>query len=279
MIKSILLAVDGSAYTEPVLKYGIELSKKFDAFLRVLTVIDIRIFEWAVAIGVEGFAPIIPSAGYQEESQKILEQKADEVLKKTEKILQQEKIQYVLEKESGNPVDVICDKARLTDMVILGARGEFAKWSDKMLGATLESLSRLCIKPLLVIPREFKKFSKILLAYDGSENASKALALAAFFASRLKLPILLLNVNESEENGKEILKEAMDYLMPYNLEKVEQRIVVGDADEKINMVAGDTASDLIIMGSYGHSRIREAILGSTTVQTMRKATVPVLIAR
>lgn len=279
MIKSILLAVDGSAYTEPVLKYGIELSKNFDAFLRVLTVIDIRIFEWAVAIGVEGFAPIIPSAGYQEESQKILEQKADEVLKKTEKILQREKIQYVLEKESGNPVDVICDKARLTDMVILGARGEFAKWSDKMLGATLESLSRLCIKPLLVIPREFKKFRRILLAYDGSENASKALALAAFFASRLKLPILLLNVNESEENGKEILKEAMDYLMPYNLEKVEQRIVVGDADEKINMVAGDTASDLIIMGSYGHSRIREAILGSTTVQTMRKATVPVLIAR
>jgi nucleotide-binding universal stress UspA family protein len=279
MIKSILLAVDGSAYTEPVLKYGIELSKNFDAFLRVLTVIDIRIFEWAVAIGVEGFAPIIPSAGYQEESQKILEQKADEVLKKTEKILQKEKVQYVLEKESGNPVDVICDKARLTDMVILGARGEFAKWSDKMLGATLESLSRLCIKPLLVIPREFRKFSRILLAYDGSENASKALALVAFFASRLKLPILLLNVNESEENGKEILKEAMDYLMPYNLEKVEQRIVVGNADEKINLVAGDTGSDLIIMGSYGHSRIREAILGSTTVQTMRKATVPVLIAR
>ena len=51
MIKSILLAVDGSAFTEPVLKYGIELSKKFQALLRVLTVIDIRIFEWAVAIG------------------------------------------------------------------------------------------------------------------------------------------------------------------------------------------------------------------------------------
>ncbi len=279
MIKSILLAVDGSAYTEPVLKYGIELSKKFDAYLRVLTVIDIRIFEWAVAIGVEGFAPIIPSTGYQEESQKILEQKADEVLKKTEKILQKEKLQYVLEKESGNPVDIICDKARLTDMVILGARGEFAKWSDKMLGATLESLSRLCIKPILVTPKEFGKFSKILVAYDGSENASKALALAAFFASKLNLPLLLLNVNESEEDGKATLKEAIDYLIPYNLGKIEQRIVQGDADEKIIQIANESRSDLIIMGSYGHSRIREAILGSTTVQTMRKAAVPVLIAR
>jgi len=67
MIKSILLAVDGSAFTEPVLQYGITLAQKFQALLRVLTVIDIRIFEWAVAIGVEGFAPIIPSSGYQEE--------------------------------------------------------------------------------------------------------------------------------------------------------------------------------------------------------------------
>ncbi len=70
MIKSILLAIDGSNYTETALKEGIDFAKIFDAHLRVLTVIDIRIFEWDVAIGVEGFAPIIPSTAYQEESQK-----------------------------------------------------------------------------------------------------------------------------------------------------------------------------------------------------------------
>ena len=60
MVKSILLAVDGSAYTEFVLKYGVALAKAFDAHLRVLTVVDVRFFEWAVAIGVEGFAPVLP---------------------------------------------------------------------------------------------------------------------------------------------------------------------------------------------------------------------------
>ncbi len=80
MIKTALLAVDGSAYTETILKYGIDFSKKFKSYLRVLTVVDIRIFEWAVAIGVEGFAPIIPSTTYQEESQKLLEEKANKVL-------------------------------------------------------------------------------------------------------------------------------------------------------------------------------------------------------
>ena len=279
MVKSILVAVDGSAFTEPVLQYGIELSKKFQALLRVLTVIDIRIFEWAVAIGVEGFAPIIPSSGYQEESQKLLDQKAEEILKKTELFLKAQAVDYVLEKESGNPVDVICDKAKLADLVILGARGEFAKWSDKMLGATLEAITRLSIKPVFISPKEFSDIKKIMIAYDGSENSSKALTLAAFFASKLDLPLLLLNVNESVESGKKILQEAKEYLTPYQISKVEEKISAGEPTAQIVDVSKNEQIDLIIMGAYGHSRIREAILGSTTVQTMRQVTTPVLMAR
>jgi nucleotide-binding universal stress UspA family protein len=279
MVKSILLAVDGSAFTDPVLQYGMFLAKKFDAQLRVLSVIDIRIFEWAVAIGVEGFAPIIPTSGYQEESQKLLEEKAKEVLNKTEKILQKNNLQFILEKESGNPVDIICDKARLVDLVIMGARGEFAKWSDKMLGATLEATTRLSIKPIFIAPKEYSEIKKILVAYDGSENASKALNLAAFFASEIKLPLIVLNVNDSDEEGKRHMEEAREYLEPYDIQQVEEKVVDGEPSDMIVQVAKDGGANLIVMGSYGHSRIREAILGSVTVQTMRKSTFPVLMAR
>lgn len=279
MIKSILLAVDGSAFTEPVLNYGTFFAKKLNAHLRILSVIDIRIFEWAVAIGVEGFAPIIPSSGYQEESQKLLEDRATEVLNKTEKILRKSDLQFILEKESGNPVDVICEKAKLVDLLIMGARGEFAKWSDKMLGATLESTTRLSIKPIFIVPKEFSEIKKILIAYDGSENASKALALAAYLASEIKLPLVLLNVNESIEEAKILLKEAKEYLNPYAIPEIYEEIVGGDPSRQTVEVSERTGANLIVMGSYGHSRIREAILGSTTVQTMRKSKVPVLMAR
>jgi nucleotide-binding universal stress UspA family protein len=279
MVKSILATVDGSAYTEPVLQYAIHFAKKFKAHLRVLTVIDIRIFEWAVAIGVEGFAPIIPSTVYQEESQKVLDQKADEVLKKTEKILRQEKINYSLEKESGNPVDVICDKARLVDLVIMGARGEFAKWSDKMLGATLEATTRLSIKPIFVAQKEYRPMKKILVAYDGSEIASKALALSAFFASSMKLPLAVLSVSNLDDEAKALLAEAREYLNAYDISGIEELSTEGEASEKIVEAAKENQADLVVMGSYGHSRIREAILGSTTVQVMRAADVPILIAR
>ncbi|UCF65351.1 MAG: universal stress protein, partial [bacterium] len=186
---------------------------------------------------------------------------------------------YLLEKESGNPVDVICEKAKLADMLILGARGEFAKWSDKMLGATLEAITRLSIKPVFISPKEHRNIKRIMIAYDGSENSNKALTLAAFFTSKLNLPLLLLNVNDSEDSGKKTLQEAKDYLAPYQLSQLDEKIIPGDATAGIVTVSKQENIDLIIMGSYGHSRIREAILGSTTVQTMRQVTIPVLMAR
>ncbi|HHE65076.1 MAG TPA: universal stress protein [Bacteroidetes bacterium] len=279
MIKSILLAVDGSAYTEPVLQHGIKLAKKFGAHLRVLTVIDVRIFEWAVAVGVEGFAPILPSTSYQEDSQRLLEQKADEVLKKTESILKEHKVNFTLIKGNGNPVEIICDKSKLVDLVIMGARGEFEKWSDKMLGATLEATTRLNIKPIFITQRSYREINKILIAYDGSENASKALTYGAYFASQLNTPLTVLNVGHSEEDARSILSEALEYLSVYDIPSIQDKYVEGEPSEKIVENAKSLKADLIVMGSYGHSRIREAILGSTTVQVMRKSPVPILMTK
>ena len=148
-----------------------------------------------------------------------------------------------------------------------------------MLGATLEAITRLSIKPVFISPRDHHDIKRVMIAYDGSENANRALTLAAFFVSKLQLPLLLLNVNDSEEAGAKILQEAKDYLAPHNITQLEEKIISGDATDQIVSVAKEEKIDLIIMGSYGHSRIREAILGSTTVQTMRQVTVPVLMAR
>ena len=105
MIKSILVTIDGSVYSESVLKYSIDLAKRFQATLRVLTVVDMRFFEAAVSVGIEGFAPIIPAASYQEDSQNLLNQKAEEILKKAEGVLQSTDVVFTLQKENGNPVE------------------------------------------------------------------------------------------------------------------------------------------------------------------------------
>ena len=63
MIKSILLPVDGSSFTESVLNHGKYLAEKFSALLRILTVVDIRTYEWTLNVGSEGYMPVVPATG------------------------------------------------------------------------------------------------------------------------------------------------------------------------------------------------------------------------
>lgn len=278
MIKSILLSVDGSGYTDTVLRYGIHCSKSCGALLRVMTVIDVRIFEWAVAAGADGFVPIIPSALYQEESRRILEKRADAVLEKCREILQRENCKFELHKISGPPVDVICEQALTVDLVIIGARGEFARWESKMIGATVEAVSRLCNKSILVVDKDFSAPTKMLMAYDGSLKANRALTIAGYMAQHLKVPMVILNVTDQPEHGSNILREAERYLEPFDIE-VKSELAKGVVDEVIVKYAETNNCDVIAMGAYGHSRIREAILGSHTEQIVRKSKVPVLLAK
>ncbi|MFQ5825244.1 MAG: universal stress protein [bacterium] len=278
MIKSILLSVDGSIYTDAVVTHGIQLAKAFESRLKVLSIVDIRILEWAVVMGTDGFVPIIPSTVYQEESKKMLESKAEAVLKKCSNILNKEQLDFETEKIQGSPVDIICEESYLVDLLIMGARGEFAKWESKLVGATLEAVVRQCKKPILIATKNFKKISKILVAYDGSDNANKALQLAGFFATKLKAPIALLNVNDNEQLRNKFLHEANSYLEPYEI-STELIGISGSPEKEIVKVAEENDCDLIIMGSFGHSRIRGAILGSTTEQVMRNSKIPVLLVK
>ncbi len=137
MIKSILLAVDGSMYTDAVLKHGIDLAKKLNAFLRVYSVVDVRIYEWVLNTGGEGYMPVIPSNVFHDESYKFHNERADALLKAIENRLQESGVKYETGKEEGSPVDVICELARQVDLLIMGARGDYARWGDRLLGATL----------------------------------------------------------------------------------------------------------------------------------------------
>jgi nucleotide-binding universal stress UspA family protein len=279
MIKSILLAVDGSVYTESVLHHGIEWAKSLKAFLRLLTVVDVRVYEWVINSGGEGYMPVMPANVYLDESQKFLAQRADMVLEKVQKKLAGTDIPFEIKKEEGSPVEIICSQARQVDMLIMGSRGDYARWGDNLLGATLESVSRQCKTPLMVVGREVTWPKKIIVAYDRSETSTHALKYSAHLAQSLQLPIDVYTIHDNEQIRIEILQEAKTYLEPYNLSQNFHHEAGDPADIIIRATHDSPEPGLLIMGSYGHSRIREAILGSTTVQVMRKAKKPILLAK
>lgn len=279
MIKSILIAVDGAEYTDPVMKYAIYLAKAFQAKLNIVTVVDVRIFEWSVYLGVDGFAPVMPSTSYLDESKLLLQEKAEKVLHKCVDMVRTENISYTASKLEGSPVEIISNQANIVDMIMLGARGEFAKWGrSKLMGATVEAISKECNKPLLISPKEFKPFKNILIPYDGSVNSNRALPYAGYFALNFKSVAHVFTVDTSLANANAILTEGKNYLQSYEVQ-IQTKARSGHADEEILNFANEKDMDLIVMGAYGHTRIKEAILGSTTERVMRNATIPLLLVK
>ena len=279
MIKSILVAVDGSEYTDPVMKHAIQFALAFDSKLHIVSVVDIRIFEWSVYLGVNGFAPVMPSSAYLHESRQILQEKAEKVLEKCRGIADAANVSYSAEKLEGTPREIISQESLLTDMIMLGARGEFAKWgSGRIMGATVDAISRECIKPIFISPLEFREIGKILAPYDGSFNSNRALPYAGFLAAKFNAGLTVLSVDKNSEVAHSVAEEGKKYFESHDL-VVEIEVRKGNPDEEILNFADESEIDCIVMGAYGHSRIREAILGSITERVMRNAKMPLILVK
>jgi len=280
MIRSILLPIDGSTYSKAVLEYGIHLGKALNATLRVLTIVDIRLYEWNISAGSDSFVPVVTSTAFQEETQKMLQQKSKAIMDKAQSILRKSGLSYEAETVNGIPADEITDRSKISDLIILGARGEYERWGSHDLGATVEVAARQISKPILLVDKTFTPFQRILCGYNGSDASNRALQISAYLAKELQLLLQVLAVGVSDEERSALLKEAGKYLEPYDIEfQLRHEAEHSAVDALINARSVAPFDMLLSIGSFGHSRLREAILGSTTVQIMRKAAKPILLAR
>jgi nucleotide-binding universal stress UspA family protein len=125
----------------------------------------------------------------------------------------------------------------------------------------------------------FREITRPLLAYDGSQRASAAMHAAAEMASALGLPLTVLHVaREDATNGSRVLDEARRYLQSYDL-TLTCETEKGHPHQRIVDFIRERGHDLLFIGAYGHSRIIEMVLGSTTEFVLRNSPCPVFLAR
>jgi nucleotide-binding universal stress UspA family protein len=277
MLRSILCAIDGSAYTQTVIDHGLRLAQRFEANLRFISIVDVRMFEWVSAIALDGFVPAIPGPNYLKESRSVLEKKANETLMKAVEQADREKLNASSELRHGVPAEIICENAKTVDLVVMGRRGEFAQWSGQMVGATLEAVSHSISRPLLVTDTRFCPFAHAICAYDGSDCSARALRTAMDMASRLQLAVTVLSVG-SDTTTASNLKAAEAYCQPYAV-NVDYLARSGQFVASLEALLKEKDDAFVIMGSHGTSRIRQAILGSTTLEALRKVAAPIIIQR
>jgi nucleotide-binding universal stress UspA family protein len=167
------------------------------------------------------------------------------------------------------------------DLVVLGQRGEHAKWLEDALGSSVERMVRASVKPCLVTPDKFSGIEHILIAHDGSAESTKALRSGLDLAADLGTGVTIVTVCQEENRAAaaaKILKEAEGQAQVHKL-SVHPELGHGHPEAEILRVCEEVGAELIVMGAYGHTRIRELILGSTTSQVLRESHVPVLLVR
>lgn len=164
------------------------------------------------------------------------------------------------------------------DLVVIGKRGLAADYARLHLGSNLERVVRSSTKPVLVASRKFKPIEKVLIAFDGGRSVTKAVEFLANLKGFEGLDFRLLSVGQETEAMRERIEGARDLLRKAGY-TADARIEPGQPEKVISEMADAGETDMLLMGAYGHSRIRNFIIGSTTTEMLRSCHIPVMLFR
>lgn len=284
MADRIIVLVDGSIYSRSVCEHAAWAAGRTGAPITLLHVLDRR--EAPEAVDLSGSLALGARTALLKELSELDEKRAKLARQRGRAILDDAKAvaeaagagEVTTALRHGDIVETVSELEGDASLVAVGKRGEAADFAKLHLGSNLERIARSVHRPLLVAARAFKPVESVLIAYDGGPSAMKAVDHVARDPLFQGLRICLLTVGAETPELHRKLEDAQAVLRAGGL-SAESEIAQGSADAVISRKIEEDGFDLLVMGAYGHSRIRTLIIGSTTTEMMRSCKVPVLLFR
>ncbi len=285
MAPHILVCTDGSVYANSVYDHAAWAAKRLDGSLEILHVLDhqrehAESKDWSGNMVANAREDLLSQlAELDAQKSKILQKHGRNILETAKQaILDQGGPSPALTLRNGNFIDTISDVEKNADLLIIGKRGEAADFATMHLGANLERVIRGSKHPVLVTSRAYKPIEKVLIAYDGGSSAKKAVQHAAEGKLLKDLDILLLKVGPETEAHRKMLADAALVLEKAGCH-VRTTIAPGEPEDVIVETVNREAIDLLVVGAYGHTKIRQFLVGSTTTALIRTCLIPLLMFR
>jgi nucleotide-binding universal stress UspA family protein len=170
--------------------------------------------------------------------------------------------------------------ARRFDIAVAGqARREQGASEELLIEGALFGSGR----PVIVVPVTQTapvKLDRVMLCWDGSRPAARAIADAIPFMTRANAVEIVVVIGERDKSGEITGANMKWHLARHGIDVEIKRIAAGGADAQSTIVkhATESGADFLVMGGYGHSRLREFILGGVTRSILRAMPVPVLMS-
>ncbi|MGE3271373.1 MAG: universal stress protein [Chloroflexota bacterium] len=281
----ILACVDGSRFSASVLDHAAWAARRINASVEVIHVLDRphatgRVTDFSGAMDIDFRESLLEELTALDEQRSRLAQKQGWlILDEARARLTAAGVPTVeVHQLQGTVVDSITEMEADADLVVIGKRGASEDSARHHLGSNLERVVRASKHPVLVAAEEFRPIERVLLAYDGGPSSQRAIERFARSQAVRDLACHLLMVGHEDVASRRILDTAAATLREAGY-AVSASIEPGHVEQVIPAQIRQRQIDLLVMGAYGHSRIRELIIGSTTTAMLGVSPVSVLLFR
>lgn len=284
MQDKVLALVDGSAYSESVCHHTAWVAGKLDAAVEVLHVLDRREgpvhADYSGALGLGARTALLSDmAELDARRAKLSMDKGHAILEDAKAIIRGDGRRDVKARlQRGDLLTVLAEAERDARVVVIGKRGEGADVASEHLGSNLERAVRASTRPMLIASQRYRPVARVLMAFDGSASNMRAIARIVESPVFRDLEIHLVHAGARAAAIDARLQTASEQLTRYGL-PVTTEIVEGEAEDVLPPKVARDAFDMVIMGAYGHSRMRNLIVGSTTTVMIQSCKVPLLVYR
>lgn len=281
MIKNILVAIDGSSHSDDARNYAVRIARRVHAQLHLVHVVDARMFDLAFLMptSVPGAVPLVSATAPS--LRNILIERGRKILDEAAARCEAEEVTATTALHIGNPSQILSEIQAHFEMVVLGRQGDNAQQSSGMTGSTTDRFVRRACRPVLVVPGPAELPDRIVVPVDGSPHAFRALQISAVIANSLERPLVIVAVAESpsdRSHAEELATEAHSLVRAHQC-AAATLVADGAPAPRILEIAAQTASPLIIMGTYGHGWIYERLIGSTAARILAASSSPVLFVQ
>ena len=274
MFKDVLVNLPVADRRDPACDYAVSVANAFNAHLSGIAFA----YDPAVPAIAGGCEVMLP--GWIEEERGKAAERAKAAVAKFEAAARREGLSAesrVLNATARKAPQLFAQIARRFDLSIV--QQSEPGYENVIITAALFDSGR----PVLIVPyihTDGFRLNRVMICWDGSRNAARAIADAQPFLTRAKA-IELVTVVSADIKSGEMRDADIARHLARHYPKVEVEIITAtdlDVPNAILSHAADTSADFIVMGGYGHSRLREFILGGATRGMLATMTIPTLMS-
>jgi nucleotide-binding universal stress UspA family protein len=284
MSKKVMACIDASPYAEAVCDYAVWAANKLDEAMSVVHILDkaqhTQTPDLSGSIGLGSQELLLQQlAELDEKHSKLALQRGRAILDAAKARAEHSGVKAVDERlRHGQLVDALAELDDETRLLVLGKRGFSSADAHGHMGLHVERVIRSLHKPILLTQQRYTEPKRIMLAYDGSDTAHKGLQMLAASPLVRGLPVHLVMAGADVEAAQVQMASAAHILREAGFD-TKTAIVAGEPETVLHQYQQQHVIDLMVMGAYGHSRIRQFIVGSTTTAMICNAKCSLLILR